>query len=113
MLITFPNGAQLEGVLLSQSQTHLRVAIRSWDDVAEFTRYRDVWISEQCEPVRIEMEWERMRWPEDVAEADCICSQELASHLIHGLFSGEDEQHSDPMRCSELLSAPMLSRHVI
>ena len=113
MLITFQNGDRVEGILLSQSSDHLRVALKDWDDAVEFTRIRGVWISEFCEPVRIEMEWERVSRPAEVTEADCICPPELAARLIHALVSGEDEVSPALWGWQAWMAEPLVGGYVV
>ena len=51
--ISFPSGFDVAGVVLSITGARLRVAVRDWDDAAEF-QYRDgQWLSENRDPVQI------------------------------------------------------------
>ena len=58
MTIYYTDGRSLEGVLLRRTDDSLRVAVEGSDDVEEFTRINGVWVSGDCEPVRIEFAWE-------------------------------------------------------
>ena len=88
MTITYPNGTALNAVLLSRENTRLRTAVLGEEDARAFTLISGTWISEDCEPVRIEFGWER-RGPSNVpAEADCLCSKTHASRLISMLLAG-------------------------
>jgi len=69
----------------------IRVGIEGSDDAATFWNRKGVWIGEDCEPVRLEFAWQSRERREKVSEADCICSKELAAHLIHLLWNGEAE----------------------
>ena len=91
MTIHYANGKSIEALLLALSPNTLRVAIPGEDDVREFTRINGTWVSDDCEPARIEFAWERKKNQPEVNEADCICPPELAAYLIHLLLSGEDE----------------------
>jgi hypothetical protein len=91
MTIRYANGRTLEAVLLSRTDNTLRVAAKNTDDVQVFSDINGTWVSEDCEPVRIDFEWQRHSREETVAEADCICPKELASRLMYLLFSGNDE----------------------
>jgi hypothetical protein len=91
MLIRYNNGKLIEGVVLSENENSMRVAVRGAADAAEYTFVNGVWISEDCEPVQIQFEWERTATPEVINEEDCICSKELAAHLLQLLFSGDEE----------------------
>lgn len=55
--IYYPSGLDVEGVVLSITETRLRVAMRDWDDAAEFRWLHDQWISENGYAVQI-------AWPE-------------------------------------------------
>ncbi len=113
MLITFQNGDRVEGILLSHSSDQMRVALQGCDDAVEFTRIRGVWISEFCEPVRIEMEWERRNRPAEVTEADCICPPELAARLIHDLVSGEEEESPELWGWQAWMAEPLVGGYVV
>ena len=91
MTIQYRNGNRYEAALIARTENTIRVAPRGADDVMEFTNVNGTWVSEDCEPVQIEFEWQRRGRQPEVSEADCICSEELASRLIHLLLSGEEE----------------------
>jgi hypothetical protein len=55
--ISFRSGFDVEGVVLSATETRLRVAMRDWDDAAEFQCRDGQWFSENRDPVDI-------AWPE-------------------------------------------------
>ena len=65
--------------------------MRGGDDPLELTEISGVWISEDCEPVQVQFAWQRKTQAQIVEEAECICSRELASRLIHLLWNGADE----------------------
>jgi hypothetical protein len=51
--ISFRSGFSVDGVILSATETRLRVAMRDWDDAAEF-QFRDgQWFAENRDPVYI------------------------------------------------------------
>ena len=54
ILIKYSNGLVLQGVVLSFGDQSMRVAIENSDDAAEFRMYRGVWVSEDCEVVRLQ-----------------------------------------------------------
>lgn len=91
MTIRYANGKTIEAVLLSRTDNSLRVAAKNTDDVQVFSDINGTWVSEDCEPVRIDFEWQRHTREQTVAEADCVCPKELASRLMYLLFSGNDE----------------------
>jgi hypothetical protein len=103
MTIRYTDGRTLEAVLLSRTEKTLRVAAKNTDDVQVFTDINGTWVSEDCEPVRIDFEWQRHSREEAVAEADCICPQELASRLLYLLFSGTDD---DGLKAKALMESP-------
>jgi hypothetical protein len=55
--ISFRPGFDVEGVVLSAAGARLRVAMRDWDDAAEFQCHGGQWFSENGDPVQI-------AWPE-------------------------------------------------
>jgi len=91
MIIQYTNGEAIEGLLLARTEKTIRVATPGEDEVLEFTCVNGTWVSEDCEPVRIEFAWQRKSRRPVVTEADCICRPELAARLIHLLWSGEEE----------------------
>src|ERR1035438_2032788 len=91
MIIRYADGRTHEAVLLSHTDNTLRVAAEDTDDVQVFSDINGTWVSEDCEPVRIDFEWQRHSREEVIAEADCICPKELAARLMHLLFSGSNE----------------------
>ena len=57
MIIRDDNGASMEGITLWQAGGMMRVAVRGRDDAVEFVRaLNGTWVSEDCEPVRIEFD---------------------------------------------------------
>jgi len=92
MILIYANGRRTKAVLLAQSENQLRVAIPGRDEPLELTGIHGTWVSEDCEPVRVEFAWQG-KMPEQVpSEADCICPPELAARLIHLLWSGNEEE---------------------
>jgi hypothetical protein len=92
MILTYADGSRTEAILLARSENKIRVAIPGIDDPVEFTYLHATWVSEDCEPVRVEFAWQSKTRDEIVSEADCICSRDLAARLIHLLRSGTDEE---------------------
>ena len=108
MTIRYANGNTREAVLLSRTERTLRVAVKNTDDVQLFTSLNGTWVSEDCEPVRIDFEWQRHTREDAIAEADCICPAELASRLIYLLFSGNDDAD---IEAQALLESSRASAH--
>lgn len=88
MVITLLDGQKIEGVIYSQIGSTMRVAVKGADDLVDYTRISGQWVSENCEPVEIEFAWQRIPKQVPVTEADCICSEELASDLVECLWQG-------------------------
>ena len=89
MTINFLNGISVEAVLLSRGENFIRALLQGADDVTEFVRVKDVWISDDCEPARIVFAWQHVdRHPPQTVDDFC-CSHELASKLIHLLVAGD------------------------
>lgn len=91
MIIRYAHGQILEAVLLSRTETTMRVAIENCEDIQEFNWINGIWVSEDCEPVQVEFSWSRQRTAPEVTETDCICSHELAARLIHMLYAGDED----------------------
>ena len=70
----------------------MRVALEQHEDVVVLTRVHDVWVSDECEPVQVDFEWARPAKEPEAREEDCICSPALAAHLIHLLYTGDEEE---------------------
>ena len=92
MIIKYANGKTIDGIILSCTDKIMRVALKGRDDVAEFASVSGVWVSEDCQPVQVQYEWQRQSRKQVVSEADCVCSKDLASRLIHLLLSGDEEE---------------------
>lgn len=97
MTIQYRDGKMIEAALVARTENMLRVAPKGSDDALEFLNVNGTWVSEDCEPVRIEFEWQRRERKPEISEADCVCSQELAARLIHMLLSGEEEPTAAPL----------------
>lgn len=54
ILINYQNGRVLKGIILSFGDHLMRVAVKDTDDAAEFRLINGVWVSEDCEIVRLE-----------------------------------------------------------
>lgn len=91
MVLIYSNGNRTEAFLLARTENKIRVAIPGHDDPLELTDVRGTWVTEDCEPVRIEFAWQGKTREQVLSEADCVCSHDLAAHLIHLLWSGSDE----------------------
>jgi len=86
MTITYPNGTVLEAMLLSRGNVTLRAAFPGDDDVRTFTLISGTWVSEECEPVKIEFAWQQCGKSDVPNEIDCVCSKTLASRLTSMLL---------------------------
>jgi hypothetical protein len=93
MTIKYLDGRAFEAVLLSRTETMIRLALEGADDVTELRNVNGTWVSEDREPVLIEFAWQRNARKPTIAEAECCCSRELASRLIRLLstHSQKDE----------------------
>jgi hypothetical protein len=91
MTIRYRNGSSHDAVLLMRTETMLRVALQGSDDVMELNWIVGTWVTDDCEPVAVDFAWSRLRAAGPVTEADCVCPHELAAHLIHLLYAGEEE----------------------
>ena len=94
MIVKYQDGRMVEGLLLSQQETSMRVALEGNQDAAEFFKLQNNWVSEHLEPVEVIFEWQRTPEPAPLPEDhEFICSPEMAAHLIRLLEtdSSKDE----------------------
>jgi len=91
MVLTYTDGSRKEAVLLARMGNRIRVAIPGSDDPLEITDVRGTWVTEDCEPVRVEFAWQKKTREQILTEADCICSHDLAARLLHLLWSADEE----------------------
>jgi hypothetical protein len=112
MTIRYANGSTYDAVLLMQDETTLRVALHGSDDVTQLRRIGEVWVTEDCEPVQVEFAWNRHRSAEEIGEDDCICPHDLAAHLIHLLYAGEEDATANAAPPNRLES-PILYRGLV
>lgn len=107
MTLQYMNGQSSEAVLLSRTTTTMRLAIEGHDDIVVLTQLNDTWVSDECEPVHVDFSWATHSLKPEVAEEDCICSRELAAHLIHMLYTGDDELEAGvhPMPRADVIAA--------
>lgn len=92
MTITFRHMKPFTAILLSRTEDTLRVAVPGEDDTLVFQCVNGTWISENCEPVCIEFEWQRKKRVNAPAEAECICNEQLAAALIDPLYCLENDE---------------------
>lgn len=92
MILIYADGRRTKAVLLARSENRLRVAIPGRDEPLEINDIHGTWVSEDCEPVRVEFEWQGKTRQDVPSEADCICSPALAARLIHLLWSGNEAE---------------------
>lgn len=88
MTIQYTDGRALNAVLLSRTETTLRVSMEGSGDVAEFSNLNGAWISADCEPVAIVYEWQRHGRKRALSLAEGGSSRLLAGRLAQLLFAG-------------------------
>ena len=59
MTIKYRDGRTVEAVILSRDSDSMRVAVKDAEDAVKLVSVHGTWVSEDCEPVRIEFAWER------------------------------------------------------
>jgi len=96
MNIRYANGQTLEAILLSGTETTMRLAVQGRDDIVVLNHIHDVWVSDDCEAVQVCFAWAGLPAADEVREENCICSHALAARLIHSLFAGHDEAEPAP-----------------
>ncbi|HEX4309210.1 MAG TPA: hypothetical protein VHZ25_04230 [Acidobacteriaceae bacterium] len=108
MFLIYADGSKTEAFLLSRTDDTIRVAVPGSDDPLELTKISGTWVSEDCEPVRVEFAWQGKTREEMLDEADCVCSKDLAAHLLHLLWSGdEDSPKVNEMARAAEVAAPV------
>jgi hypothetical protein len=93
MTIAYGNGSTVSATLLSQDENEIRAIAAGSDDVHVFKRVQGTWISEDIELVAIKFEWQAVAASPGPTVEDCICTKELAAHLIRLLLAGDDSDH--------------------
>ena len=68
--IHYNNGRVLQGLVLAFGDRLVRVAVKDSDDAAEFRLVNQVWVSEDCEVVKLHFVEQFV--PEESAEADLL-----------------------------------------
>ncbi|MGP8244771.1 MAG: hypothetical protein ACLQVN_09665 [Bryobacteraceae bacterium] len=94
----------MEAILLSRDGERMRAAVEGSSDAVEFVQRGSVWISDDCEPVRIEFAWQKKTRQELIDEADCVCSRALAARLIHNLLNDGPGDQSAPSAASPVVT---------
>ena len=77
--IHYSNGRMLQGIVLALGDRGVRIAVKGSDDTVEFRRVNQVWVSEDCEVVKLD-------FAESVARVE---GQE--SDLLETLFRFEQQ----------------------
>lgn len=77
--ITYSNGVVLQGIVLAFGDRVMRVAIKDSGDAAEYRLINQVWVSEDCEIVRI------------VLADEAAPNQAAVHHLLESLFPTPSE----------------------
>jgi hypothetical protein len=54
IFITYNNGRVLQGIVLAFGDRRVRVAVKGSDDAVEFLLINQVWVSEDCEIVKLD-----------------------------------------------------------
>ena len=111
MILTYADGSKTEAFLLARTENKIRVAIPGSDDPLELSEINGTWITEDCEPVRVEFAWQGKTREQVLTEADCVCSHDLAARLLHLLWNADEEdstkvaQNAPPAATVKLTSA--------
>jgi len=90
MTIRYQNGQTDEAIILSRTDTAMRVILRNSDDVLELQFLSGAWVTDDCEPITVEFGSRRTPGA-PITEKDCICSVDLAAYLIHLLLTDSSE----------------------
>ena len=109
MTLRYANGKTVDAVLLSRTDSKMRVALKGSEDAVELNELCGTWVSDDCEPVQVSFEWEKPA-PAHASEEDFICSPELAARLIRLLVSAdepEENSQTSAMASHELYSVAL------
>ena len=100
MIIRYFNGRTVQAVLLSQADGTIRVAIQGADDATQFCNIHGCWVSDDCEPARIDFAWQPLPSMESGQEDQWSCSDaDDAARLIHLIVSNSaDDEHAGRAR---------------
>ena len=82
MTIHRADGHRIEAALLARHQHAVRVAVQGGDDAVEFKEWNGTWISEDCEPVRIDFDWDERASDPSFEECAFLCSPERARRVV-------------------------------
>ena len=92
MVLIYADGSRTEAFLLARTENKIRVAIPGSEDPLELTDVKNgTWVTEDCEPVRVQFAWEGKTREQVITEADCLCSHDLAARLLHLLWNADEE----------------------
>ena len=94
MTIHRADGHRIEAALLARYQHAVRVAVRGSEDAVEFKEWNGTWISEDCEPVRIEFDWDERANELSSPECAFLCSPERARRVVGVL---RRDRETDPL----------------
>ena len=94
MTIHRADGHRIEAALLARHQHAVRVAVRGSEDAVEFKEWNGTWISEDCEPVWIEFDWDEHANELSRPECAFLCSPERARRVVGVL---RRDQETEPL----------------
>lgn len=77
MIFSDENGVRNEGIILSASESHIRLAVRGNDDTVEFRRTYRRWVSETGQQIDIEA-----LLPESTQDAAFKPSPPVQAHAV-------------------------------
>jgi len=92
MTIRYADGRAIKAVILSANLTTMRVAVKGGGDAVALKCVNGTWMSEHCEPVEIQFEWQRRSATRLISVTDCICPKELPTQFSHLLLIGGDDE---------------------
>ena len=108
MVLIYANGSKTEAFLLARTESKIRVVVPGCDEPLELTDVRGTWVTEDCEPVRVEFAWEGKTRAEVLTEADCVCSKDLAARLLHLLWNADEKTpKAEPLAAPGEASTPL------
>jgi len=104
LTIQYRDGRSIEALLLSRNEGRIRVQIAGSDDATEFRQFKDIWVSENCEPVRIVFPWAARRGLPIVQVDGAISAPAVGEQFLELLFDG-DPRAFEVLTCSDPLDS--------
>jgi hypothetical protein len=101
LTIQHRDGRSIEAILLCHADGRIRVQIPGCDDATEFRQFKDIWVSEDCEPVRVAFPRAAHRGGPVVKVDGALCAPAVGEQFLKLLFEG-DPKAFEVLACSDM-----------